>query len=99
MNACIRSLALLLPLAFAVLAATGDTAGGDPLAAEIARWRGYIQRHGETGEDWTQIKQATEPALTAAEKALSRGQRRLSLQKLGAARGYLAAEAYTETQR
>jgi len=94
-----RSLAVLLPLTFAILAAAGDSAGRDPLAAEIARWRGYIQSHAETGEDWTQIKQATEPALAAAEKALARGHRWLALQKLGAARGYLAAEVYTEAQR
>src|SRR5262252_4841144 len=99
MKARVHSLAILLPLVIAILPAAGTTGGRDPLAAEIARWRDYIQRHAESGEDWTQIKQATEPALAAAETALARGYRWLALQKLGAARGYLAAQVYTETQR
>jgi len=99
MKARVHALPILLPLVIAILPAAGTTGGRDPLAAEIARWRDYIQRHAESGEDWTQIKQATEPALAAAETALARGYRWLALQKLGAARGYLAAQVYTETQR
>ncbi len=92
------SLALPALLIVDALAAQSDRSGRkpDPLAAEIARWTQFLRGHAATGEDWDQIKRATEPALTSAQKALARGHRWFALQRLGAARAYLAASQYAE---
>ncbi len=76
-------------------AAPQATAPGDPLAAEISRWSGYLSTHGAGDEAWEQVKAAGGPAVAAAEKALVEGRRWLAFQRLAAARPLLAATVYS----
>jgi hypothetical protein len=98
-------------LAFAALAAValvavaarsapvlGAAAAGDPLAAEISRWSAYLRDNPSTDENWTQIKQAVEPALARASKALQDGQRSLALLRFSSARANLAASKYVQSR-
>lgn len=73
-------------------------AAGDPLAAEIARWSAYLRDNRSTDENWTQVKQAVEPALSRASKALQDGQRSLALLRLAGARVNLAASQYVQSR-
>lgn len=68
--------------------------GADPLAAEIQRWSTYVRTNTSKDEFWGQIKEAVQPALTAAEQALSDGRRLLALQRLAAVRPNVAATVY-----
>jgi hypothetical protein len=84
------------------LAALGAANGSgvverDPLAAEIERWSAFVREHETKDELWTQIKQASEPALAQAHEALRGGRRLLALQRLAAARANAAAFAWKET--
>jgi hypothetical protein len=87
--------AALLACGVAVLAAVP---AGDPLAAEIARWSAYLRDNRSTDENWTQVKQAVEPALSRASKALQDGQRSLALLRLAGARVNLAASQYVQSR-
>ena len=76
-------------------AATADS--GDPLAAEIDRWSAFLaSKTAANDENWTQVKQATEPMLNGARDALKNGRRLLALQRLGSARMYLSAQKYVD---
>lgn len=92
--------AALLAVSLAVAGSAGGRAGEakDPLAAEIARWSAFLRTNTRTDEDWTQIKQASEPMIARAEEALRGGRRLLALQRLAAARVNLAAAAYVGKQ-
>jgi hypothetical protein len=68
----------------------------DPLAAEIARWSSLLASHASGDENWAQVKEATEPALRQAEEAVRAGRPLFALQRLAAAREYLAATEYVE---
>ncbi|HEY6148374.1 MAG TPA: hypothetical protein VIZ69_11770, partial [Thermoanaerobaculia bacterium] len=70
----------------------------DPLAAEIARWSAYVRENKSTDENWTQVKQAVEPVLSRASKALEEGQRSLALLRLERARVNLAASRYVQSR-
>jgi hypothetical protein len=67
---------------------------GDPLAVEIARWSAFARDNRSSDENWTQVKQAVEPVLARASKALQDGQRSLALLRLASARVNLAASQY-----
>ncbi|HEY4230422.1 MAG TPA: hypothetical protein VGO79_09630, partial [Thermoanaerobaculia bacterium] len=95
--------ALCLALGLAALSASGPPGEGskppapaDPLAAEIARWSGYLATHQAAASDetWTQIKTVATPVMAAAEKALADGRRLFALQRLAAVRSMLAATVY-----
>jgi hypothetical protein len=87
--------ALLSSFALIVVAAVGATSERkDPLAAEIERWSAFLQNNTRTDENWTQIKQSTQPLVNRAREALGEGRRLLALHRLAAARGNLAAAAY-----
>ena len=73
-----------------------DRETNDPLAMEIERWTAFVRDHPSADETWTQIKGASEPVLARAQEALRDGQRLLALQRLAAARMYLAASVYVE---
>ena len=79
----------------AAAAAPPATAPGDPLAAEISRWSGYLSTHTASDETWEQVKTAAGPVVAAAEKALADGRRWLAFQRLAAARPLLAATVYS----
>src|SRR6476646_11032403 len=66
----------------------------DPLALEIDRWSAYARGNTSTDEMWTQVKQATEPALARAADALRDRRRLLALNRLAAARLNLSASVY-----
>lgn len=88
-----------LALAFATLADRSrpeESKEKDLLSAEIDRWSAYVQAHTSTDEMWTQVKQATEPALGRARESLRDGRRLLALQRLAAARLNLAATVYLQ---
>ncbi|MDQ6892366.1 MAG: hypothetical protein M3167_06765 [Acidobacteriota bacterium] len=87
--------ATLLACSVALLAAVP---AGDPLAAEIARWSAYVRDNRSTDENWTQVKQAVEPVLARASKALQDGQRSLALLRLASARVNLAASQYVQSR-
>lgn len=90
-----RSLALAALLVLAAApAASASAVPGDPLAAEIGRWRRFVRDHPGTGEEWTALRGAVEPALREAEVALAEGRRWQALARLVAARAPLAAEAF-----
>lgn len=90
----------LLAVSLAAAGAAGGRTGEakDPLAAEIARWKEFLQKNTRTDENWIQVKQASEPMIARAEEALRDGRRLLALQRLAAARINLAAEVYVEEQ-
>ena len=90
-----RTAAALLACGFAVLAAVPAK---DPLAAEIDRWSAYLRDNKATDENWTQIKQAVEPALARATKALQDGYRWLALLRFASARSNLAASQYVQSR-
>jgi hypothetical protein len=72
--------------------ATDAPKAGDPLAAEIARWKAFATAPGPSGEIWDSVRQGGEPLLLRAEQALADGRRLLALQRLAAAReGFFAA--------
>ena len=81
-------------LAVCLSAAGGAGAATDPLAAEIDRWSTFLQTNPRTDENWTQIKQVTQPLITRAREALNDGRRLLALHRLAAARTNLAAAAW-----
>ncbi len=88
---------VLLAAAVAAIGAAGSTDASDPLATEIARWSAFLAGKTTTDdENWTQVKQATEPMLNGAREALKKGHRLLALQRLGSARMYLAAQKYVD---
>ena len=87
----------LLAIAIAGLGAGGTTDPTDPLAAEIDRWSAFLaSKTAADDENWTQVRQATEPMLNGARDALKSGRRLLALQKLGSARMYLSAQKYVD---
>jgi hypothetical protein len=87
--------ALLSSFALVVVSAVGATTERkDPLAAEIEHWSAFLQSNTRTDENWTQIKQATQPNVDRAREALREGRRLLALHRLAAARVNLAAAAY-----
>ena len=90
-----RTAAALLACAFAILAAVPAQ---DPLAAEIDRWSAYLRENKATDENWTQVKQAVEPALARAAKALHDGYRWLALLRFAGARSNLAAAQYVQSR-
>jgi hypothetical protein len=81
-----------------LLVGTGLVPAGDPLAAEIARWSAFVRGNRSTDENWTQVKQAVEPVLARASKALQDGQRSLALLRLASARVNLAASQYVQSR-
>ena len=85
----------LLACAFAILAAVPAK---DPLAAEIERWSAFLRDNKATDENWTQVKQAVEPVLARAEKALHDGYRWLALLRFASARSNLAASQYMQSR-
>ena len=87
----------LLAVTVALLGAAGTADSGDPLAAEIDRWSAYLAgKTADNDENWSQVKQATEPMLNGARDALKNGRRLLALQRLGSARMYLSAQKYVD---
>jgi len=89
--------AALLTVAIAGLGAAATADSGDPLAAEIDRWSAFLASKTATDdENWTQVKQATEPMLNGARDALKNGRRLIALQRLGSARMYLSAQKYVD---
>jgi hypothetical protein len=83
-------------IAGAAALAASDRETNDPLATEVERWTAFVRDHPSADETWTQIKGASEPVLARAQEALRDGQRLLALQRLAAARMYLAASVYVE---
>jgi hypothetical protein len=90
-----RIAAALLACTFAILAAVPAK---DPLASEIDRWSAFVRDNKATDENWTQIKQAVEPALARATKALQDGYRWLALLRFASARSNLAAAQYVQSR-
>lgn len=89
--------AALLTVAIAGLGAAGTADSRDPLATEIDRWSAFLaSKTSADDENWTQVKQATEPMLNGARDALKNGRRLIALQRLGSARMYLAAQKYVD---
>lgn len=91
----------VLTVVLALLALQGPrmrAAGADPLANEISSWLAYVAAHSASGDLWTQVKQAVDPVLAGAQSALHDGRRLLALQRLSAARQYLAADKYTASR-
>jgi len=80
----------------AVPLAVSGAESSDPIAAEIERWSAFVRDHPSSDETWSQIKSASEPVLARAQEALRDGQKLLALQRLAAARMYLAADVYVE---
>src|SRR5262245_57335174 len=86
---------LLLVLALAPAGAgEAPVQSSDPLAAEVARWSGYVKDTSSKDEFWTQVRDSSQPVLQRAEEALRDGRRLLALQRLAAARENLAAWSY-----
>ena len=75
-----------------------EAATPDPLDAEIARWSAYQSGMTSTDEMWSQVKEATGPAMARTEEALHDGRRLLALQRLAATRENLAAWEYLRTR-
>ncbi len=71
----------------------------DRLAAEIDRWAAFLRTNASTDEDWTQVKQGSEPMMARAKSALRDGRRLLALQRLAALEGNLAASLYVQVRR
>jgi hypothetical protein len=70
----------------------------DRLAAEIDRWAAFLRTNASTDEDWTQVKQVSEPVMARAQAALRDGRRLLALQRLVALEGNLAASAWLQAR-
>jgi len=89
---------LLLAALLAVPRSPRDASGGqtmdDPLAAEIARLKAYLQSSTAKGEIWDDVRRGSEPMLLRAEAALQGGQPLLALNRLAAAREGLSAARY-----
>jgi hypothetical protein len=68
----------------------------DSVAAEIGRWSTFVSRHPPGDDDWKQVKGVAEPVLARARQALAAGRPLYALNRLAAARTYLAASAYVE---
>lgn len=92
-----RAAAWLLALA-SVGGAGGSGSARDPLAAEVARWQAYVQSNRSTDAMWAQIKEASQPPLASAARALTDGRRLLALERLAAAYPNLAAAVYFSKQ-
>ena len=75
-----------------------DPTSTDPVSVEIRRWSDYIKTNTATDELWTQARQAAEPALERASRAMRDGRRLLAIQRLAAARELLAASQYVAQQ-
>jgi hypothetical protein len=86
------ALAVCLPVGLAVASEPAKTE--DRLASEIERWSKYLQETTSTEEFWIQIKDVSVPVMQKTEAAMRDGRRLLALQRLAAARGYLAAWSY-----
>jgi hypothetical protein len=86
-----------LVLGLSALAA-GTEPTPDRLAAEIDRWAAFLRTNASTDEDWTQVKQASEPVMARTQSALRDGRRLLALQRLAALEGNLAAAAWVEAR-
>jgi hypothetical protein len=95
-----RSAAAVLsaPLVLALAAHAGTEPAPDRLAAEIDRWATFLRTNASTDEDWTQIKQVSEPVMARAQAALREGRRLLALQRLAALEGNLAASAWVQAR-
>lgn len=88
--------ALALALACVSLDARRDAqSAGDPLASEIRRWSAFVAADTAGDAYSTQVRRITTPALAQARASLERGRRLHALLRLGAARTYLGALAYT----
>lgn len=70
----------------------------DPLADEIARWKGYAASASASGELWDQIRAGGEPLLRRADAALRDGRRLLALHRLAAAREGFSSAQYLYSQ-
>ena len=70
----------------------------DRLTAEIDRWAAFLRTNASTDEDWTQVKQGSEPVMARARSALRDGRRLLALQRLAALEGNLAASLYVQAR-
>jgi hypothetical protein len=94
--------AMLLAGALAILAAACGRAAHiaraapppDPLAAEIEHWSVLLRSNPAADETWNQVKGGSQPMIASAQQALRDGRRLLALQRLAAARMYLAASTY-----
>jgi hypothetical protein len=85
----------ILPAACGRAADIGQAAlPPDPLAAEIQRWSALLRSNPAADETWKQVKGDSQPVIVSAEQALRDGRRLLALQRLAAARMYLAASTY-----
>src|SRR5262249_49342724 len=89
-------LTVMVSVVLAAAAFASGAEANDPLAAEIERWSAFVRDHPSSDETWSQIKTVSEPVLARAQEALRDGQRLLALQRLAAARMYLAASVYVE---
>jgi hypothetical protein len=74
--------------------ASGTQPKGDPLAAEIARLKAYLQGSTAKGQIWDDVRRGSEPMLLRAEAALQDGRPLLALNRLAAAREGLSAARY-----
>lgn len=76
----------------------GTEPAPDRLAAEIDRWAAFLRSNASTDEDWTQVKQVSEPVMARTQSALRDGRRLLALQRLSALEGNLAAAAWVQAR-
>jgi hypothetical protein len=84
-------------LALSTLGASTEP-GSDRLVAEIERWATFLRTNASRDEDWTQVKQISEPVMARAQSALRDGRRLLALQRLAALEGNLAASAWVQAR-
>ena len=78
------------------LVSTSFSATVDPVAAEIAKWKQFLEKHSSTSSNWKDIKESVEPLIQRAETASRAGQRNLALHVLAATQGNLAAQGYLD---
>lgn len=85
-----------LVLAIGTLATCGGRPGSaaDPLADDIARWKGYYAADTVTVGFVAQVKRSTTTALTSADEALEKGRRGFALLRLGNVRANLEPALY-----
>lgn len=83
------TLVVTLPIAGSMAAQSAD-----PLAAEITRWLGAVEKNAGSGPLWEQVKPGAEGALRQALLAAQSGRRAYALERLAAARALLVAAIY-----